>query len=79
MRNIRRSPGIRRSAVPRRKPRKESTPLGDGADDDIRTATEIADGSSDDRRYRSRRNPPRSRVCNCFDYIPHWEETLDRL
>lgn len=62
-RNIRRIPRILRSIVPPRKLRKESM-LPDDDADDSRTVAEIADGSSDDRCYRSRRSPRRSKVYN---------------
>lgn len=50
--NIRRIPRILRSTAPPRRLRKESMPP-DGDADDSRTVVEIADGSSDDRCYRS--------------------------
>lgn len=76
-RNNRRILRILRLIVPRRKLRKESTPLDDGADDS-RTAVATADGSSGDHCRRSRRSPPRSMVYNYSDCIPRWEETLGR-
>lgn len=72
--NIRRILRIRRSTVPRKRFRKESTPL-DGDADDSRIAVEIADGSGDDRRRRSRKSLMDSKVCNYSDCIPRWEET----
>lgn len=75
--NIRRILRILRLIVPLKKPRKESTPLGDDVDGN-RTAVEIADGLNDDHRCHPRKNLLRSKVYNYFDYIPRWEETLDR-
>lgn len=76
-RNILRILRILRLIVPRRKLRKELTPLDDDVDGS-RTAVEIVDGLNDVHRYHSKRSLLHSRVYNYSDCILRWEEILDR-